>query len=100
MSAPSLRYYSSLRPFRELFATGHAILTYHHVGPRPRGVRLKGLYISSKLFARQMAELKAEGYETSAFGTVRSSTGRKRVFLTFDDGFADVFKNALPIMRE
>ena len=59
MSAPSPRYYSSLGPFRKLFATGDALLTYHHVGPRPRGVRLKGLYVSPKLFAQQMAELKA-----------------------------------------
>jgi peptidoglycan/xylan/chitin deacetylase (PgdA/CDA1 family) len=101
MSAPSPRYYSSLAPFRELFATGHGVLTYHHVGPRPRGVRLKGLYVSPKLFAQQMAELKAQGFETKAFGTVKSSrVPPNRVFLTFDDGFADVFENALPIMRE
>jgi peptidoglycan/xylan/chitin deacetylase (PgdA/CDA1 family) len=101
MSAQSPRYYSSLGPFRELFATGNAVLTYHHVGPRPRGVRLKGLYVDSKLFAQQMAELKAEAYETDAFETIRSSRPRaKRVFLTFDDGFADVFENALPKMRQ
>jgi peptidoglycan/xylan/chitin deacetylase (PgdA/CDA1 family) len=101
MSAPSPRYYSSLGPFRKLFATGDALLTYHHVGPRPRGVRLKGLYVSAKLFGQQIAELKVEGYETNAFGTIQSSQPRaKRVFVTFDDGFADVFENALPVLRQ
>jgi peptidoglycan/xylan/chitin deacetylase (PgdA/CDA1 family) len=100
MSAQSPRYYSSLAPFRELFASGHALLTYHHVGPRPRGVRLKGLYVSSKLFAQQMAELKAEGYQTDVFGMARSYGEPKRVFLTFDDGFADVFENALPVLQQ
>jgi peptidoglycan/xylan/chitin deacetylase (PgdA/CDA1 family) len=100
MSAQQPRYYSSLGPFRELFATGHAILTYHHVGSRPRGVRLKGLYVTSKLFAQQMAELKAQGFEADTLGTTRCSLPAKRVILTFDDGFADVFENALPIMYE
>jgi peptidoglycan/xylan/chitin deacetylase (PgdA/CDA1 family) len=100
MSAPLPRYYSSLGPYRELFAAGHPLLTYHHVGPRPRGVRLKGLYVSPKLFAQQIAELTAEGYETGAFGVVRSGPARpKPVFVTFDDGFADVFENALPVLR-
>jgi peptidoglycan/xylan/chitin deacetylase (PgdA/CDA1 family) len=98
MNVPSPRYYSSLRPFRELFATGHALLTYHHVGPRPRGVRLKGLYVSLKLFAQQMAELKAEGFETTALRT--SEVPSKGFVVTFDDGFSDVFENALPVLRE
>src|SRR5262249_43797991 len=39
--------------------------------------------------------------ETAAFATIRSSQPRpKRVFLTFDDGFADVFEHALSILRE
>jgi peptidoglycan/xylan/chitin deacetylase (PgdA/CDA1 family) len=101
MTAPSLRYYSSLRPFGELFATFHPLLTYHHVGSRPPRVRLKGLYVSPKLFSQKIAELKSEGYETDAFGTIQSSQpNAKRVFLTFDDGFADVFENALPVLRQ
>ncbi len=101
MNAPSRRYYSSLGAFRDLFATGSPVLTYHHVGPRPRGVRLKGLYVSSKLFARQIAELKTEGFESGGFGGVKlSEVESKRVFLTFDDGFSDVFENALAPLRE
>jgi peptidoglycan/xylan/chitin deacetylase (PgdA/CDA1 family) len=101
MNAPSPRYYSSLGPFRELFTIGRPFLTYHHVGPRPRGVRLKGLYVSQKLFARQMAELKAEGFESAELGRVKSSKVEAgRIFLTFDDGFSDVFENALPALRE
>ena len=98
---PSPRYYSSLGPFRELFATGPGILTYHHVGARPRGVRLKGLYVSAKLFAEQMGELKHEGYGTDTYAKVSSKELQpKRVFLTFDDGFSDVFENALPVLRQ
>jgi peptidoglycan/xylan/chitin deacetylase (PgdA/CDA1 family) len=101
MNVPSPRYYSSLGPFRELFATGRAVLTYHHVGARPRGVRLKGLYVNPKLFEQQIAELKADGFETDAFGTVWSNQGRtKAVSVTFDDGFADVYENALPVLRK
>ena len=55
-------YYTRLRPFRECFTQGLPILTYHKLGPRPRGVRLKGLYVSEALFARQLAELRHAGF--------------------------------------
>jgi peptidoglycan/xylan/chitin deacetylase (PgdA/CDA1 family) len=57
-----LSYYHSLAPFLELFRAGLPILTYHKLGPRARGVRLKGLYVSEKLFARQLAELSEAGF--------------------------------------
>lgn len=58
-------YYSSLAPFVDTFRSGLPILTYHHVGPRPRGARLKGLYVSPQLFARQMRELAESGFITT-----------------------------------
>ena len=94
-------YYSQLGPFEKTFLTGQPILTYHHVGPRPRGVRLKGLYASPKLFARQMAELKSAGFSTPPFVRVteRGANQQRHIFLTFDDGFRDVFDLALPVLH-
>lgn len=101
MNVPSPRYYSSLGPFREVLTTNPGILTYHHVGSRPRGVRLKGLYVSTRLFAEQMAEFAEEGFQTDYIGAGLSrKLARKRVFLTFDDGFSDVFENALPVLQQ
>ena len=95
-------YYSSLGPFREVFRTGQPILTYHHVGRCAWGARLKGLYVSSKLFARQMTELQQAGFSTAAFASVAApvETSKPKVFLTFDDGFRDGFENALPVMQQ
>jgi hypothetical protein len=61
-------YYSTLGPFEEMFRTGVPILTYHKIGLRPRGVRLKGLYLSPKLFERQLAELREAGFSQCAVG--------------------------------
>src|SRR4051794_37756177 len=99
MSLP--RYYSSLAPFQEVFSKGLPVLTYHHVGSRRHGVRLKGLYVSPKLFARQIAELCGSGFSTARFGSVpgASAIEEKSVILTFDDGFRDVFVHALPVMQ-
>jgi peptidoglycan/xylan/chitin deacetylase (PgdA/CDA1 family) len=95
-------YYSSLAPFRGVFRTGTPILTYHHVGPRRRGARLKGLYVSRKLFARQLAELDSAQFSTALFETITVGNAHpgSRIFLTFDDGFRDVFENALPVLSK
>ncbi len=93
--------YSSLGPFREVFLTGRPILTYHHVGPRWRGARLKGLYLSPNLFARQLAELTAAGFSLASFDLLPDGLRRpsQEVWLTFDDGFRDVHEHALPVLQ-
>lgn len=90
-------YYSSLGPFRETFQSGLPILTYHKLGPRPAGVRLKGMYLGRGLFDRQMSELREAGFQSmslsDAFADMPGSTSR--VVLTFDDGFRNVLENGL-----
>ncbi len=95
-------YYHTLAPFRESFQTGTPILTYHKLGPRPFGVRLKGLYVSEKLFAQQLAELRAAGFITPPFAEMiqPATSAVPRIALTFDDGFSNVLRHGLaPLTR-
>lgn len=95
-------YYHSLKPFREFFRQGTPVLTYHKLGPRPRGVRLKGLYVGEKLFVRQLQELHAAGFITPPFGEIVSSPPGSApcIALTFDDGFCNVLQHGLePLAR-
>jgi peptidoglycan/xylan/chitin deacetylase (PgdA/CDA1 family) len=95
-------YYHSLAPFLELFQTGLPVLMYHKLGPRPRGVRMKGLYVAEKLFARQLAELRDAGFVTPpldrAFPVTNNSP--RSILLTFDDGFVNALRYGLPLLRE
>lgn len=92
-------YYTSLGEFRGLFAKGNPVLTYHKVGPRPRGARLKGLYVSPALFARQLAELREAGYRSGALTEAAGPAQAGRVVLTFDDGFVNVLEHGLEPLR-
>jgi peptidoglycan/xylan/chitin deacetylase (PgdA/CDA1 family) len=100
-SAPKQFY--KLAPFLEMFQTGVPILMYHKIGPRPPKVRLKGLYVRPDDFVRQMAEFRAAGF-VSCFPGQSNAPGngaaKLRVSLTFDDGFANVFQNALQPLAE
>jgi peptidoglycan/xylan/chitin deacetylase (PgdA/CDA1 family) len=92
-------YYSRLAPFRALFQTANPILTYHKLGPRPSGVRLKGLYVSGDTFSRQLRELRAAGFEP---GTLSKwdATPPRQVILTFDDGYSNVLRNGMAPLAE
>jgi len=92
---PPPDYYSSLAPFRERFEQGNSILTYHKLGPRPRGVRLKGLYLPAGLFRQQLEELKAAGFASGDLSDCAGPLQPRRIVLTFDDGYVNVLRYAL-----
>jgi peptidoglycan/xylan/chitin deacetylase (PgdA/CDA1 family) len=95
-------YYTGLKPFAGLFAMGVPWLMYHKLGPRPAGVKLKGLYVGTALFERQLAELRRAGFATAAYGAPAAPAGNpgQRVVLTFDDGFANVLRHGIaPLAR-
>lgn len=101
MQAPLPQQYHSLPPFRELFGTGVPILMYHKIGQRPGKVRLKGLYVTPDTFAGQLEELTGAGFSTcSPREACSDGAAGPRITLTFDDGFRNVFENALSLLAK
>ena len=88
-------YYSRLAEFRSLFNRGNPILTYHKLGPPPRRVRLKGLYLSRALFARQLQELRADGFTSGSLETCAGPRTGKQIVVTFDDGYVNALRHGL-----
>lgn len=86
------------------------ILMYHHVGTIPAGSendKLRaGLTVSPAEFEVQMAWLKAHEFNPITLGELYQYTEgtfelpSNPIILTFDDGYADVFENAVPILKK
>lgn len=98
--------FDDLRVQKGDFTLNVPILAYHQVRPiTSADSRVARRFITSpEEFARQMAYLKANGYTVLSLEELvrdlRSSVplGDKNIVLTFDDGFANQFKNALPVL--
>ena len=100
-TSPPLPYYSSLPPFRDWFRKGTPVLMYHKLGPRPAGVRLKGLYVSNGLFRKQLFQFRSAGIAMAGYSALPESKPESdRVFLTFDDGFENVLRQGVPLLAE
>jgi peptidoglycan/xylan/chitin deacetylase (PgdA/CDA1 family) len=81
------------------------VLMYHNVSPR-RHTRHPELVVSPEAFARQLDLLKKRGYHairpSQWLGWVRTGERlpERPLLLTFDDGYADIAKYALPALHE
>ena len=79
------------------------ILLYHHIAVSETGSRY---YVSPEEFAAQMQALHEWGYTTITMTrlveaiTLGSELPARPIVITFDDGDADVFVNAFPIMQQ
>lgn len=84
--------------------SGIPILMYHQIDePPPRGTPLRGLVVSPGAFARQMFLLKLLGYRGLSMRDLepylRGEQQGKVVGLTFDDGYQNNLRHALPILQ-
>ncbi|NNJ94404.1 MAG: polysaccharide deacetylase family protein [Halobacteria archaeon] len=79
------------------------ILMYHMISePRP-GARFNGLRVSPVKFERQLRWLRENGWRSftlSELLALGDDMPEKAVVLTFDDGYADNLRNALPLLEQ
>ena len=79
------------------------LLLYHKLGDSPRGRVVPGHYVSARLFRRQLAFLRARGYQSvplTAFLDPTRDLPAKPVVITFDDGYRGLHQHGLPILAE
>ncbi len=92
--------------WRRPVKNGLPILTYHKVGDYPKGSRLKPLWVTAKQFREQMEYVKRNGYTTLTFSELRAIDAgekpmpEKPLLVTFDDGYANNYELAYPILKE
>ncbi len=80
------------------------ILMYHNIGIPPKNAKLSNLYVHPRAFSTQMLMLKLLGYQclsmSAAMPYLRGEKTGRVMALTFDDGYADTFDIALPILKK
>lgn len=90
-------YYASFSDFQKFFQEGIPILNYHMIAPLPANRLLKGLYVSPKVFTRQLQELHNARFSTTSLTHVFKTKDNvhRHVVISFDDGYQSVFDNAM-----
>lgn len=80
------------------------ILMYHNIADAPRDLQVyRSLYVSPRVFARQMWLLQRLGYTglsmTAAAPYLRGEQQGRVAVITLDDGYADNLEAAMPVLQ-
>jgi peptidoglycan/xylan/chitin deacetylase (PgdA/CDA1 family) len=81
------------------------ILTYHHIEEPPAHGKHSGLFVRPETFERQLEYLKRSGIRVIALDALAEGLSNEtggnqlQVAITFDDGYANNYERAWPLLR-
>jgi peptidoglycan/xylan/chitin deacetylase (PgdA/CDA1 family) len=84
-----------------LFERGWPVFTLHKVAPPPTGTRDPFEFVSPAELDEMLGRLLAAGLQPATLSDLcaEPATPRRRFVITFDDGYANVVSNALPVLH-
>lgn len=85
---------------QKLLQRGVPILAYHGVGDAPAGVQDRYLYVREESFDEQLMRLRNAGFSSARLDELGGPDRdqRRRVIVTFDDGYRNVFNHAMDVL--
>lgn len=75
------------------------VLSLHRLGSPPSNAKIRGLFISPRALRFQLSLVRALGYRFMTLREAMTERRGLRAVVTFDDGYADNYSSALPILR-
>ena len=101
MSPPTPGTYFDCASIRPAWQDGLLILMYHAIETPPLWHKWRGLYVEPAKLRAQLDELRDTGARFVSLTEWNRRRSREReIIVTFDDGFQNVFRDGLPILRE
>jgi len=77
------------------------ILMYHYIRQLPNDELGRSLSVDPQSFENQIKAIKDAGYSTITFSDLEENNlPPKPIIITFDDGYADAYDNAYPILKK
>lgn len=94
-------FYTGLHSVESSWSEGLLILMYHSVAVPPLVHRNRGLHVTSAFLDRHLRELQArEGIQFASLEAWnKEPVSSRRVLLTFDDAYRNVFTSGLPVLQ-
>lgn len=93
--------YINLASVRISWQEGLLVLMYHAIETPPLRHRFRGLYVEAQKLRSQLQELKTNGHRFVTLSDWHQNrTNEQQVAVTFDDGFQNVWRQGLPVLRD